>query len=95
MRAAGEARLESSIDSVADDYSLGDELKFTVLLDVFPEVELTEEMYKGLKVEVERVPFNEEAYDMSLFKLRDQNANLYDAEEGKIADKGDQIMANM
>ena len=30
VRAAGEARLESSIDSVADDYSLGDELKFTV-----------------------------------------------------------------
>ena len=88
VRAAGEARLESSIDSVADDYSLGDELKFTVLLDVFPEVELTEEMYKGLKVEVERVPFNEEAYDMSLFKLRDQNANLYDAEEGKIAEIG-------
>ena len=31
-----------------------------------------QEMYKGLKVEVERVPFNDEAYDMSLFKLRDQ-----------------------
>ena len=30
VRAAGEARLESPIDSIADDYSLGEELKFTV-----------------------------------------------------------------
>ena len=34
-------------------------------------------------MQVERVPFNDEAYDMSLFKLRDQNANLYDAEPGQ------------
>ena len=54
-----------------------------MLLDVFPEIELKEESYKGLKVQVERVPFNDEAYDMSLFKLRDQNANLYDAEPGQ------------
>ena len=44
---------------------------------------LSQESYKGLKVQVERVPFNDEAYDMSLFKLRDQNANLYDAEPGQ------------
>ena len=43
----------------------------------------SQESYKGLKVQVERVPFNDEAYDMSLFKLRDQNANLYDAEPGQ------------
>ena len=55
-----------------------------MLLDVFPEIELKEESYKGLKVQVERVPFNDEAYDMSLFKLRDQNANLYDAEIGQV-----------
>ena len=95
VRAAGEARLESSVDSVADSYSLGEQLKFTVLLDVFPEIELKEESYKGLKVQVERVPFNDEAYDMSLFKLRDQNANLYDAETGRAAEQGDQIFANM
>lgn len=84
VRAAGEAKLDSTLDSVADGYSLGAELKFTVLIDVFPEIELKEETYKGLKVQVERVPFNDEAYDMSLFKLRDQNANLYDAEPGQV-----------
>ena len=95
VAAAGEAKLEGSLDSVADRYSLGAELKFTVLLDVFPEITLEEEAYKGLKVQVERVPFNEEAYESSLAKLREQNANLYDAPDGQAAEKGDQIFANM
>ena len=78
-------QLDGTLDSVAEDYSLGEELKFTVLIDVYPDFELKEEDYKGLKVEVERVPFNDEAYEASLLKLRDQNANLYDAPEGAAA----------
>ena len=33
VRAAGEAKLDASLDSVADSYSLGEELKFTVRTD--------------------------------------------------------------
>lgn len=95
VQAAGEAQLDGTLDSVAEDYSLGEELKFTVLIDVYPDFELKEEDYKGLKVEVERVPFNDEAYEASLLKLRDQNANLYDAPEGAAAQADGQILANM
>lgn len=95
LQTAGQARLDGSLDDVASDYSLGSELKFTVLVDVYPEVPLTEADYKGLKVQVERVPFNDEAYDMSLLKLRDQHPNLSDAPAGEPAKWGDQIFANM
>jgi len=91
----GEARLDGELDSVASDYEIGEELKFTLFVDVYPDIPLEEAHYKGLDVKVQRVPFNDEAYDEALFKLRDQNANLFDAEEGAAANKGDQIMANM
>ena len=91
----GEATLEGSLDDVAEKYTLGEGLKFTINVDVYPEVQIKEDDYKGLKCKAQRVPFNQEAYDEALFKLRDQHANVYDAPDGTVASQGDQVFANM
>ena len=58
-----------------------------------PSVELKEEMYKGLSVEVEREEFNQEAYDASLLKLRKQFADVVDVDDA--AATGMQLVVNM
>lgn len=40
------------------------------------QVPLDTSIYTGLEVSVERVPFNQDAYDAALLKLRDQHADL-------------------
>ena len=92
---AGQARLERDIDDVAADYTLGDEFDFSVLVDVYPDLSthLDEAAYSKLSVEVDDVPFNQEAYDAALRKLRDQHVDLI--EKGAAAAMGDQLEANM
>jgi len=95
LRTVGEARLHGEMDALVESYAPGAPLDFTVLADVYPEVPLTPEMYTGLHVEVEKVPFNQEAYDTALNKLRDQHADVVEAEEGTPAEEGMQLRINM
>lgn len=92
---AGQARLERDIDDIAAEYTLGGEFDFSVLVDVYPDLSthLDEAAYSKLSVEVDDVPFNQEAYDAALRKLRDQHVDLI--EKGAAAAMGDQLEANM
>ena len=92
---AGQARLERDIDDIAAEYTLGGEFDFSVLVDVYPDLSthLDEAVYSKLSVEVDDVPFNQEAYDAALRKLRDQHVDLI--EKGAAAAMGDQLEANM
>ena len=67
---AGQARLERDIDDIAAEYTLGGEFDFSVLVDVYPDLSthLDEAVYSKLSVEVDDVPFNQEAYDAALRK---------------------------
>ena len=91
----GQARLERDIDDIAAEYTLGGEFDFSVLVDVYPDLSthLDEAVYSKLSVEVDDVPFNQEAYDAALRKLRDQHVDLI--EKGAAAAMGDQLEANM
>jgi trigger factor len=72
----GQARLDGEVEDLAAEYKLGEALDFTVLVDVYPEVALDAEVYKSLVVKVEKTEFDQEAYEASLLKLRDQNIEL-------------------
>lgn len=93
LQTVGEARLVGELEALASQYEPGCALSFTIAVDVYPEVPLTKEMYTGLKVQVERVPFNQEAYDKSLLKLRDQYADLQDSDTP--AEEGNQLLVDM
>eukprot|EP00966_Prymnesium_polylepis_P163469 3778568-Prymnesium_polylepis.1 len=95
LHTIGEARLEEDIEKLEDRYNVGEEISFTVVVDVMPSVPLAEDQYTGLQVSVEEVPFNQEAYDKALNKLRDQHADLIDAEEGAEAAMDEQLTVNM
>jgi len=95
LNTCGEARLSEDIDDLVDRFNVGEGCEFTLLVDVYPEVPLDAEVYQGLTVEVERIPFNQEAYDNSIRKLRKQHADLIDAEEGAAAQLDEQIQVNM
>ena len=91
----GDARLDRKLEALAGEYTVGGPLTFTVLVDVYPEVKLEASMYEGLEVSVERVEFNQEAYDASVAKLREQHADLVDAPDGSEAALGEQLLVNM
>ena len=94
---AGQARLERDIDDIAAEYTLGGEFDFSVLVDVYPDLSthLDEAAYSKLSVEVDDVPFNQEAYDAALRKLRKQHADIIDQEAGVKCENGDQLVVNM
>ena len=95
LHTVGEARLDEDIEELEARYTIGESITFTIVVDVYPEVPLVEADYTGLKVSVEEVPFNQEAYDRALAKLRDQHATLVDAEEGAEAQMDEQLLVNM
>ena len=95
LHTVGEARLEEEVEELEARYKIGEEVSFSVIVDVYPQVPLTPEMYEGLEVSVPDVPFNQEAYDGSLRKLRDQHADLVEAAEGTEAVFGQQLLVNM
>ena len=73
----------------------GEPISFTVMIDVYPEVPLEDDIYTGLEASVERVPFNQDAYDAALLKLRDQHADLVEADDGTPCEAGQQLLINM
>ncbi|KAL1526621.1 hypothetical protein AB1Y20_015325 [Prymnesium parvum] len=95
LQTIGEARLEEDIEKLEDRYRIGEAISFTVVVDVYPQVPLTEADYVGFSVSVQDVPFNQEAYDRALNKLRDQHATLVDVEEGVGAQMDNQLLVNM
>ncbi|KAL3927882.1 MAG: hypothetical protein SGPRY_002628, partial [Prymnesium sp.] len=95
LQTIGQARLEEDIEKLEDRYKIGEAITFTILVDVYPQVPLTEAEYTGLSVKVEEIPFNQEAYDRALDKLRDQHADLINKDEGAEAQKDDQLLVNM
>ena len=56
---------------------------------------LEDDIYTGLEASVERVPFNQDAYDAALLKLRDQHADLVEADDGTPCEAGQQLLINM
>lgn len=95
VHTVGEARLPEDIENVARRYKVGDELAFTVEVDTYPNVPLDNVEYKGLHVEVEEVPFNQDAYDAALRKLRKQHADIVDQGPEVPSEEGDQLVVNM
>ena len=94
IQTVGDARLPEDLENVAKRYTVGEELEFTVEVDVYPQLAPDAEFeYKGLEVEVEEAEFNQEAYDNALFKLRKQHADCIDVENP--AEEGDQVVVNM
>jgi len=95
IHTVGDVRLPEELENVASRYSVGDELSFSVEVDVYPEAPVDPDKYTGLSVEVEREEFNQEAYDAALFKLRKQHADSVDVGEGVAAEAGNAIKVNM
>ena len=61
---------------------LEQDLSFSVVYDVFPEIQLGE--YKGLTVEVPQVEVTEEDEQRELQKLQDRNAMVVDKKDGVV-----------
>ena len=95
IQTVGDASLPEDLEVVATRYKVGEGLEFTVEVDVMPQVPLEEDGYKGLKVEVEKEVFNQDAYDASLAKLRKQFADIVDVGDDVAAVEGNQLIANM
>lgn len=95
LQTIGQARLDEDIEALEERYKIGEAISFTIVVDVYPQVPLTEAEYTGLSVSVEDVPFNQAAYDAALNKLRDQHADLLDAEDEAEAQPGEQLVVNM
>ena len=95
IQTVGDARLPEDLEVVATRYKVGEGLEFTVEVDVMPQVPLEEDGYKGLKVEVEKEVFNQDAYDASLAKLRKQFADIVDVGDDVAAVEDNQLIANM
>jgi trigger factor len=95
LQTIGEARLQGELQDLAKVYEPGKAMTFTIAVDVYPEVPISADLYTGLKVEVEAVPFNQDAYDAAILKLRDQHADLQEAEEGAAAKPGNQLLVDM
>lgn len=95
VQTVGDVRLPEELANVAKRYKVGEPLDFTVEVDVFPQLQLDEGIYKGLSVEVEEPEFNQDAYDAALRKLRKQHCDVIDQDEGVQAEDGDQLVVNM
>jgi len=95
VQTVGEARLPEEMENVARRYKVGEELAFTVEVDIYPQVPLEGVEYKGLRVEVEAVEFNQDAYDSALKKLQKRHCDIVDQPAEVAAEEGDQVVVNM
>jgi trigger factor len=95
IHTVGEARLPEEIENLAGRYTVGESISFSVEVDVMPQVPVEESMYKGLKVQIEKEEFNQDAYDSALLKLRKQYADVVDVGEGVASVEGNQLVVNM
>ena len=95
VQTVGEVRLPEELDNVAKRYTVGEELSFSVEVDIFPQLVMEEDIYKGLTVDVEKPEFNQDGYDAALKKLRKQHCDVIDQEAGVAAEDGDQVVVNM
>ena len=95
IQTVGEARLPEELEVLAERYKPGESISFTVEVDVYPQVPIDDSVYKGLEVDVERVDFNQDAYDNALLKLRNQHADLVPVGAGVPAEEGMQVLVDM
>jgi len=95
IQTVGDARLPEELEGVAERYTVGEALDFTIEVDVMPEAPIEESAYKGLSVEVEKEELNMEAYEASMLKLRKQFADIIDQPDGVGAEEGNQLVVNM
>lgn len=93
LNTLGEARLSEKLEELASRYKIGEAIAFTVEVDVYPEVPVDPAAYSALAVEVEKIEFNQPAYDAALLKLRTQHADLVEV-EGE-SQEGWQLQVNM
>ncbi|HKJ86764.1 MAG TPA: trigger factor, partial [Spirochaetia bacterium] len=64
------------------DFDIEKDLTYSVVYDIFPEIELGE--YKGLEIEVPQVSISKEDEERELKALQEQNAIVIDKEEGGV-----------
>ena len=64
------------------DLDIEKDLTYSVVYDVYPEIELGE--YKGLEIEVPQVKVTKEDEERELTALQEQNAIVIDKEEGTV-----------
>lgn len=72
-------------------YKGGEDLTFTVLYEIYPEIDLPE--YKGLKFEIENVEVKDEDIQKRIDELLEQNSMIQDAGD-KVAENGDVVDVN-
>lgn len=64
------------------DFDVTKDLTYSVLYDIYPDIELGE--YKGLQIEVPQVAVKKEDEERELTALQEQNAVVIDKEEGVV-----------
>ena len=79
-----EPRLE---DDKLPEYTAGEDLKFAVVYDVFPTVEVKN--FSGIKVEVPDVQIGQQEIDDEIKAIQERNAVVLDKKEGESAQEGD------
>lgn len=95
IQVIGEARLPETMEKLVERYKIGDGISYTLEVDVMPNVVVNSSLYKGLSVDVKKEPFNQEAYDQSMLKLRQRYEVAESLGEGVAAELGHQVIINM
>lgn len=91
LRPAGQAKVSTSEDELFTQFAPGSPLTFSVVMDVFPEVELGD--YTGLTVEAEEVLPDAERFNNLLEQQRVQSATLIPVED-RAAKLGDVVIVD-
>uniref|UniRef100_A0A7S4KHD2 peptidylprolyl isomerase n=3 Tax=Guillardia theta TaxID=55529 RepID=A0A7S4KHD2_GUITH len=75
IRAIGQAQMadDEAIGKMIDNFAPGQDIKFEVLVDIWPEASL-KGAYKGLTIEAEEEPFEEELVSNALSEMRKREA---------------------
>ena len=97
----GQPALETSEETVAEDFKPGDDLELSVKCDVWPDIEWktsdgNEKPYFGLKGAYKRKPFDQAKFDKAMNDLKERYATLETIEDPSYElQMGDACVVNM
>jgi trigger factor len=91
IQVIGESTLRSSIDDLIKQYEPGKPLTISVLVDVYPQVEIPQ--YTNLNVKAEEVKYDPKQVEQILDQERQRRATLIPV-EGRAAELGDVVVVD-
>lgn len=94
VKAVGQASLVSHPETLIAAFKPGEPIVMELTVDVYPEVEFTGP-YAGLKVQVDRIPLENEKVKQALESLRKKRVRLVDTAPGYEGKLGDSAIVNM